>query len=125
MLCGLSWWLPERLNAAEPANPKASPQTRKILDYFYSLKSAQNEKRLLTGQFTDFGRGARLGIMTNIFSKTGQWPALLGADYADFGRGGITCQAPNQAAIAYWKQGGLVTITPSGPFNARRAQSGS
>ncbi|MCB1128097.1 MAG: beta-mannosidase, partial [Verrucomicrobiae bacterium] len=43
-------------------------------------------------------------------TKTGEWPALLGADYADFPRGSLTWEAPNRAAIAYWRQGGLVTI---------------
>ena len=107
----VSWVLIGELGAAEPANEKASAPARKILDYFYSLKNAPGEKRLLTGQFTDFGNGAKLGIMTNILEKTGQWPALMGADYADFGRGGITWLAPNQAAVAYWKQGGLVTLS--------------
>lgn len=111
LLAVVSWMGAGRLGAAEPANKKAGDPARKILDYFYSLKNGPAEKRLLTGQFTDFGNGAKLGIMTNIFEKTGQWPALLGADYADFGRGGITWQAPNQAAIEYWKQGGLVTLS--------------
>ena len=41
--------------------------------------------------------------------KTGHWPGILGADYA--GRGGIDSKAPNETAIAYWNQGGLVTIS--------------
>jgi mannan endo-1,4-beta-mannosidase len=111
LVCLLCWLAPGKLAAAEPANPKASLSARKILDYFHTLKNTKGEKRLMTGQFTDFGQGTKLGIMTNIFNATGQWPAMLGADYADFGRGGITYQAPNRAALEYWRQGGLVTLS--------------
>ena len=47
--------------------------------------------------------------MTEIHDRTGHWPALLGVDYA--GRGGIDPDAPNEAAIEYWQQGGLVTVS--------------
>jgi len=43
--------------------------------------------------------------------RTDQWPALLGADYTDFQSGSLTYKAPNQAAIQYWNQGGLVTLS--------------
>jgi mannan endo-1,4-beta-mannosidase len=49
--------------------------------------------------------------MEQIHDKTGHWPAIIGVDYADFGRGSLTYDAPNKAAIAYWKQGGLVTVS--------------
>jgi mannan endo-1,4-beta-mannosidase len=49
--------------------------------------------------------------MTNVFEKTGHWPAILGVDYADFGQGGLETAKPNQTAIAYWKQGGLVSVS--------------
>lgn len=96
--------------AVEPANPKASAKTRAVLDYFHSL-SGKPTKRILSGQFTNFGRGTNLRVLEEIHELTGHWPALMGVDYADFGRGGLTCEAPNQAAIAYWKQGGLVTVS--------------
>jgi mannan endo-1,4-beta-mannosidase len=35
----------------------------------------------------------------------------MGTDYADFRQGDLTWAAPNQAAIAYWKDGGLVSIS--------------
>jgi mannan endo-1,4-beta-mannosidase len=49
--------------------------------------------------------------MDQVHERTGQWPALMGTDYADFPKGSLTSQAPNQAAIQYWKAGGLVTIS--------------
>ena len=96
-------------SSAEPANPKANAQARAILDYFHGL-SARPEKRVLSGQFSNFGNGANLRIMEQIHEKTGHWPALIGVDYADFGRGSLTCQVPNRVAIEYWDQGGLVSV---------------
>ncbi len=96
--------------ALEPANPQANAKARAILNYFQSL-SARQEKRLVSGQFTDFGRPASLRLMNEIHDQTGQWPALMGVDYADFSTGSLACKAPNQAAIEYWNQGGMVTIS--------------
>ena len=95
--------------AVEPANRKSNPQVKAVLEYFYSL-SGKTENRIVSGQFTDFGNGSNLKIMERIHDATGQWPALLGADYADFRRGSITTKVPNAAAIEYWRQGGLVHI---------------
>jgi len=96
--------------AANPANANANAKARVLLDYVCSLP-ARPDKRLLSGQFTDFGNGANLRLLTQIHDLTGQWPALLGADYADLPRGSLTCRAPNRAAIEYWNEGGLVTIS--------------
>ncbi|HEY3861711.1 MAG TPA: glycosyl hydrolase [Verrucomicrobiae bacterium] len=95
---------------AGPANPRASADTRAVLKYFQDA-AASPERRILSGQFSNFGRGASLRPITNVFEKTGHWPAILGVDYADFGRGGLETARPNQTALAYWKQGGLVTIS--------------
>ena len=95
---------------AEPANPKANAKTRALLDYFHALGNRTN-KHVLSGQFADFGNGANLRLLTQVHEKTGHWPAILGVDYADFGRGGLTFKTPNRACIDYWKQGGLVTVS--------------
>jgi mannan endo-1,4-beta-mannosidase len=63
----------------------------------------------LSGQFANFGDRANLELFDEIHQRTGHWPAILGVDYA--GRGGIRTEEPNQAAIAYWRQGGLVTVS--------------
>jgi len=91
-----------------PANPHANAQTKAVLKYFQSLEGRSN-KRLLSGQFSNFGDRANLRLLENIHDQTGHWPAIFGADYA--GRGGISSEAPNQAAIEYWRQGGLVTLS--------------
>src|SRR5262245_50541620 len=97
-------------HAAEPANLSASPQVRTILNYFHELSTRKECRRILSGQFSDFGNGANLRIMERIQERTGRWPGLIGVDYADFGRGSLTYETPNRVAIEYWKQGGLVTV---------------
>jgi mannan endo-1,4-beta-mannosidase len=101
-------------DARETANPNASAQTKAVLRYFQSLEQqpdgpSRPEKHLLSGQFANYGDRADLRLMNRIHDKTGHWPALLGVDYA--GPGGINVGAPNQAAIDWWKQGGLVTVS--------------
>jgi mannan endo-1,4-beta-mannosidase len=98
------------LRGLEPANPNANASARAILHYFDSLQGRTN-KNILSGQFSDFGNGANLRVMERVQEKTGRWPALIGVDYADFGRGSLTYETPNKVAIEYWKQGGLVTIS--------------
>ena len=98
------------LSAAQPANAKANAGAQALLDYFHSVSNRTN-KHILSGQFADFGTGAKLRIMEQIQQTTGHWPALLGVDYADFPRGSLTWKDPNRTAIEYWKAGGLVTVS--------------
>lgn len=95
---------------AEPANPKSNAATRALLNYFHELSNRTEGKRILSGQFSNFGNGANLRIMERVHETTGHWPALIGVDYADFPRGSLTTKIPNQVAINYCKEGGLVTV---------------
>jgi mannan endo-1,4-beta-mannosidase len=96
--------------AGEPADRNLNARGKAILNYLQSLE-ARADKRLLSGQFVDFGNRAGLDLMSRVRDKTGHWPAILGVDYADFGKGSLTWENPNKAAIEYWKQGGLVTVS--------------
>jgi mannan endo-1,4-beta-mannosidase len=91
-----------------PADPRANLAACALLKYIASNAATG---RVLSGQFSDFGKGANLRLMSNIFDKTGHWPAILGVDYADFTKGGLETARPNRAAIEYWRQGGLVAIS--------------
>lgn len=91
-----------------PANPNSNAQAKAVLEYFQSLEG-RSGKRLLSGQFSNFGDRANLHQLSDIHDKTGHWPAIFGTDYA--GRGGVSTEAPNQAAIEYWQHGGLVTLS--------------
>jgi mannan endo-1,4-beta-mannosidase len=97
-------------SALEPANPKANAKARAILNYLERLPQ-QAEKRLLSGQFTDAGSSAKLAMCAEVHAKTGQWPVMIGLDYADFAKGGLEYKTVNRVAIEYAKQGGLVTIS--------------
>ncbi len=96
--------------AQAPADPNLNPKGKAILKYLQSLES-RSDKRLVSGQFTDFGNPASMRIMEKIHEKTGHWPALVGVDYADHPVGGLTFAQPNKVAIEYWQQGGLVTVS--------------
>ena len=100
--------------AATPANPHATARARAVLAFIESLE-ARTDHRLLSGQFTHFGAAATLELPEEIFRQTGRWPALIGVDYAGFDKithqGTLTTQVPNQVAIAYWRAGGLVTVS--------------
>jgi mannan endo-1,4-beta-mannosidase len=91
-----------------PANSHSNTRARAVLTYFQSLE-ARPDKRLLSGQFSNFGGRANLDLLTEIHDQSGHWPAFLGVDYA--GRGGVSTEEPNKTAIEYWKEGGLVTVS--------------
>jgi mannan endo-1,4-beta-mannosidase len=92
----------------EVSNPESNPKAKAILTYFQSLDT-RGDKRLVSGQFANFGGGASLRLVNEIHDKTGHWPAILGVDYADFP--GLSFEEPNRTLLQYWKQGGLVTVS--------------
>jgi hypothetical protein len=94
IICGV------RTPAAEPANPQAAKKARAILDYIESLPQ-RADKRLISGQFCDAGPRARIGPCQEAFVKTGHWPAMIGLDYADFARGGLSTYTVDRLAIEY------------------------
>src|SRR4029079_18976220 len=57
----------------------------------------------------------KLGACQEAFAKTGHWPAMIGLDYVDAGKGSISTKAVNRVAIDYARQGGLVTLSAHVP----------
>ncbi|MFA5123227.1 glycosyl hydrolase [Zavarzinia sp.] len=113
----LALLFPPAVDAAPaPANPRANAKTRAVLDFIGSLET-RPDKHLLSGQFTNFGTLVSLELPEKIHQQTGHWPALIGVDYADFydsttaQRSNLAPRLPNQVAIAYWRAGGLVTVS--------------
>lgn len=92
------------------ANPRANSRARAVLDYIAGLDGGPT-KRMLSGQFTDFGDNGTVAILEKIHRQSGHWPALAGFDYVNFASGGLSTKIPNQSAIAWWRSGGLVTIS--------------
>jgi mannan endo-1,4-beta-mannosidase len=102
-----------------PANPNATEDAGKLLAYITSLPQ-RTERRLISGQHigrapTEKTRGALEGyekFVEPLYSKTGQWPGMIGADYcqrhppekvSDLG-------SLNKLLTGYWRSGGLVTV---------------
>ena len=96
--------------AVRTANPNANARAKAVLEYITGLEK-RADKRLLSGQFANFGEPTNLRLMENIHELTGHWPAIIGVDYIDFARGDLTFAAPNKAAIDYWKLGGLPNVS--------------
>jgi mannan endo-1,4-beta-mannosidase len=96
----------------EPANPAASEKARAVLGYLTNLPT-KGEKRILSGQFTDYGPGAKLALCEEAYRQTGHWPAMIGLDYANYtqGRHRLHTATVNEVAIDYARHGGLVTIS--------------
>ncbi len=94
---------------AQTANPEASAKAKAVLAYIHGLEP-RTDKRVLSGQFSNFGDRASLRIMNQIHDKSGHWPAILGVDYLG-GRAGVRCDQADRAAIDYWNAGGLVTVS--------------
>jgi beta-mannanase/ADP-ribosylglycohydrolase len=101
--------VPLAARALEPANPKASPKARAVLAWLAGLEG-RKDHRLVSGQFTDCGPSASAKLLDEAESSCGRRPALIGVDYADFGKGGLETITPNRAAIEHWRKGGLVTV---------------
>lgn len=71
-----------------PADPDASPRTKAVLSYLHTLPFGTKD-RVLLGQFLGYpnrneipGNSFSLAPATEVFERTGKWPALVGADYS-------------------------------------------
>jgi mannan endo-1,4-beta-mannosidase len=95
--------------AAGPANPNASDDAKKILNYITSL-SDKADGKVISGQFAGWGNDLPNQYqkdVTALNSGTGKWVALIGTDWHDFNSG--SGFKPNEL-INWWKAGGLVTV---------------
>ena len=100
-----------------PADPDLNPKGRAILAYFQQLQ-ASPELKLVSGQFAGWsGSTAKMEVLAKIERATGQWPAMIGLDYCgwDDGAAAIHPGPANELALAYWRTGGLVTISWHAP----------
>ena len=110
-LCGLAVFFllgySQPVFSATTADPNASSDAKKILNYYYSLPS-KTDTRVIAGQLAFYSSGFAQGYTQNIVglqTATGKWVALLGADY----NSDIT--APTPTLISWFKVGGLVAIS--------------
>src|SRR4051812_7195394 len=100
-----------------PADAALDAKGRAILAYFQQLQASPDLK-LVSGQFAGWsGSTAKLEVLAKIERATGQWPAMIGLDYCgwDDGQAAIHTGPANELALAYWRAGGLVTISWHAP----------
>lgn len=112
-----------------PANPNATKEARKVLDWLYHLPQ-RAEHRLVSGHLAggsvgpaapkgqDGGYRFKLDEIEYLHQISGKWVGLIGADYC---AGWIKAPDPmaatmyykdvNRGVIDYWNAGGLVIIT--------------
>ncbi len=106
-------------HAFAPANPKAATATRSVLNWLGHLPN-RAESRAASGYFggyTNIGdqNSFSLAQVNELYAQTGQYPTLLGCDYA---RGWDSASDPttlinsscNSSLTDWWTAGGLVTI---------------
>ena len=98
--------------AVAPADPELNVRGRAILAYFQQLQASPDLK-LVSGQFCGWSGSADLEVLAKIQRATGQWPAMMGLDYCSWAHGEpeIDVRPPNTLARAYWRDGGLVTLS--------------
>jgi len=108
LLCGFPVAVPVQAAAR-------SPEAEKVLSELQRLPG-RPEARLLCGQQAGHGEHVGWGMkewVAGIAQATGKWPAIAGADYG-YGAGrndSPELSAVNRELIAYWKAGGLVTLS--------------
>lgn len=125
----------------QPANPNATEDARKVLNYLYNLPK-RPENRIVSGHLAggsvgptapkgqDGGYRFKMDEIEYLYEISGQWVGLIGADYC---AGWIKCPDPieatmyyrqvNKGLIEYWNAGGLVIITTH-QFDPRQLHKG-
>ncbi len=107
-------------DAGTPADPELNAKGRALVAWFQQLQ-ASPELKLVSGQFCGWSGSGSLNEAEKIHRATGQWPAMIGLDYCTWveGEAAIDVRPPNKLALAYWRDGGLVTISWHAPNPAR------
>jgi mannan endo-1,4-beta-mannosidase len=93
--------------AAEPVNPKASPEARKLLEFIHSISG----KKTLSGQHNY--PGFHSTYSENAAKITGRQPAIWGQDFGFTGGGKdsiFSREANMEEAIQRHKEGSIITL---------------
>lgn len=93
------------------ANTLATPEAQAVLSYLTELPSRKT-KKLISGQFESWGDAVKpLNNKENWVNKTyqatGNWVGLMGIEYHT---DDVYPDKPNQAAIEFWQNGGLIQL---------------
>ncbi len=88
------------------ANPKASTEAKKILNYLAGLPD-RPDNRVIIGQY--IGHSPRFDSMVKaLHDATGKWPAMIGGAGHTWSREGLA--SGNKVFIDYWNSGGLIKL---------------
>jgi mannan endo-1,4-beta-mannosidase len=109
-----------------PCNPAASQTVKNVLNYLADL-SSDHFNGVIAGQNCYHGDQITAGnylngyntLVTDLYNQTGKYPGMIGLDYEhDNIYTAAQLSAANQVLIAYWRQGGLITInwSPHNPW---------
>lgn len=125
-ISGTSTNMQENIIFSGTANPDASPDAAKVLEYLTRL-SNDSLPGVISGQNCFHGnqitdsdslRGYRT-MVEALYKKTGKWVGIIGVDY-EFEKIYTQTQlsAANKVLIDYWNNGGLVMVTwsPRNPW---------
>jgi mannan endo-1,4-beta-mannosidase len=111
-----------------PANPRATPDAYKVLQYLTGLTDRTDKRVLLAQDIWSYEGGLDGGydrFVAKLAEQTGTWLPMLHVSYPDSSVGPekslAICADANRHAIAYWKAGGLVTIhtNPANPWTGK------
>ncbi|MBR1567857.1 MAG: beta-mannosidase [Lachnospiraceae bacterium] len=93
--------------SAELINPNATENTKRLMSYLVDNYGTN----ILSGQYSQDGMNGREFAV--IKKETGKTPAVLGLDLIEYSPSRVVNGSKSmatQAAIGYWKQGGIVTF---------------
>jgi mannan endo-1,4-beta-mannosidase len=101
---------------AQTANPNANAKTVATLNYLKSLPS-KTENKILSGQYVGPMHSINTTIFPNIYSQSGQYPAIMGAEYFPVYHEDLRNDFTevNNILIDHSRKGGLVTIMAHSP----------
>ena len=111
--------------AGVPANPRATADAYKVLQYLTELPDRERRRFLPAQDIWSYEGGIDGGyerFVVKLAEKTGKWLPLLHVSYPDSSvdpdKAGKICADANRHAIAYWQAGGLITIhtNPANPW---------
>jgi len=103
---------------ATPANPNASQNVRRILNYIEDLPNGATNRVMSSQDLAPWITGVASGYasrVTALHTLTGEWVSMVGADYG-YDRPLSEILAGNVTLADHWNAGGLVTLHAH-PFN--------
>ena len=90
----------------KPVDSKATKEAVRLKKYLSEIYGT----KMISGQMDLTWRDS-VDMAEKVFKDTGKYPALMGYDFMNYVGGGGEGMKQVEAAIAWWKKGGIVTFT--------------